>query len=143
MVVTSLAAGVYGTTSAATTALPMISLFPRIESVFLKESEPASLDQTETAMSRDIAVSQPIGKSGRVIYYELGMARSGEKQERRDFLNRPPDVLLKALGNLQAHISIRARQMTNCLSLPTIMFQLRNAAISTLTRKSSARNGID
>jgi len=103
VVIASLAAGVYGITSAATTALPMLASFPQIRIGLLVGigAGIARPDEGRDIRLGDVAVSQP-GKSGGVIQYDLGKAKIGGKWERRDFLNRPPDLLLKALGNLQA-----------------------------------------
>ncbi|KAK4040858.1 hypothetical protein C8A01DRAFT_35131 [Parachaetomium inaequale] len=44
----------------------------------------------------DVVVSQPDGATGGVVQYDLVKAKSGGERERKDFLNRPPDVLLGA-----------------------------------------------
>lgn len=104
VVIASLAAGVYGTTSAATTALPMLSSFPQIRIGLLVGigAAIARPDQDRDIRLGDIAVSQPHGSSGGVIQYDLVKAKSGNQRESRAFLNRPPEVLLKALTKLQA-----------------------------------------
>ncbi|KAF2137695.1 uncharacterized protein K452DRAFT_291301 [Aplosporella prunicola CBS 121167] len=50
----------------------------------------------------DVAVSQPTGSSGGVVQYDLQKVKKGEEVERKDFLNKPPKVLLSALSNIQA-----------------------------------------
>jgi nucleoside phosphorylase len=104
MVISSLAAGVYGTTFAAATALPMLSSFPQIRIGLLVGigAGIARPDQGHDIRLGDIVVSQPHGRSGGVVQYDLGKAKSGNRRERKDFLNSPPEVLLKALANLQA-----------------------------------------
>ena len=105
IVLASLAAGVYGLVSAATTAMPMLSSFPQIRFGLLVGigAGIARPDQGRDIRLGDIAVSQPDGKSGGLIQYDLEKVVSDQESERRDFLDRPPEVLLKALGNLQAH----------------------------------------
>lgn len=104
VVISSLAAGVYGTTSAAATALPMLSSFPQIRIGLLVGigAGIARPDQGRDIRLGDIIVSQPHGRSGGVVQYDLGKAKSGHRRERIGFLNSPPEVLLKALANLQA-----------------------------------------
>jgi hypothetical protein len=103
VVITSLAAGVYGTTQTATTALSMLSSFPQIR-IGLLIGIGAGIARPDDGCDirlGDIAVGRPGGRSGGVIQYDLGKAKSGDRRDRRDFLNRPPEVLLKALENLQ------------------------------------------
>lgn len=104
VVIASLAAGKYGTTSAATTALPMLASFPQIK-IGLLVGIGAGIARPEEGRDirlGDVAVSQPHGNSGGVIQYDLFKAKSGNQQESVAFLNSPPEVLLHALGNLQA-----------------------------------------
>ncbi|KAF3224310.1 hypothetical protein TWF191_006092 [Orbilia oligospora] len=104
IVIGSLPAGSYGTTSATATALPMLSSFPNIRFgllVGIGAGIPRP-DQDRDIRLGDVAVSQPKGRSGGVIQYDLRKAGLGQTSERRDFLNRPPEVLLKALANLQS-----------------------------------------
>jgi nucleoside phosphorylase len=117
IVVTSLPAGAYGTTSAATTALPMLSSFPNIR-IGLLVGIGAGIPRPEQGRDirlGDIVVSQPHGRSGGVIQYDLRKAKPGQEHERRDFLNRPPEVLLKALANLQADHERRGSKVSNFL----------------------------
>jgi nucleoside phosphorylase len=104
VVISSLAAGVYGTTSATATALSMISSFPQIRIGLLVGigAGIAKPDQGRDIRLGDIIVSQPDGRSGGVVQYDLGKAKPRGRRERKGFLNSPPEVLLKALANLQA-----------------------------------------
>lgn len=104
VVITSLAAGVYGETSAATTAMPMLSSFPQIRIGLLVGigAGVASPGDDRDIRLGDIAVSQPTGNTGGVIQYDLIKMKPDGERESRAFLNRPPEVLLKALGRLQA-----------------------------------------
>lgn len=104
VVIASLAAGKYGTISAAASALPMLSSFPQIRIGFLVGigAGIARPDHGRDIRLGDIAVSQPHGNSGGVIQYDLFKAKPGNQRESRAFLNSPPEVLLHALGNLQA-----------------------------------------
>jgi nucleoside phosphorylase len=113
IVIASLPAGIYGTTSAATTAVHMLSSFPSIR-VGLMVGIGAGIarpEQKRDIRLGDIAVSFPHGKSGGVLQYDLGKSRVSEDQghtthtfERTGFLNSPPYVLRNAVTLLQAHI---------------------------------------
>ncbi|KAH8797815.1 Pfs, NACHT and ankyrin domain protein [Xylogone sp. PMI_703] len=121
VVIASLAAGVYGTTSAAATALPMLSSFPQIRIGLLVGigAGIARLDQDRDIRLGDIAVSQPHGNGGGVIQYDLVKAKSGNQRESRAFLNRPPEVLLKALANLQAQHELEGSKVLEYLEEAT------------------------
>ncbi|KAL2801822.1 nucleoside phosphorylase domain-containing protein [Aspergillus granulosus] len=83
IVIASLAAGVYGTTSAMTTASSLL----------------ASLPSTRVG---DVVVSQPAGTTGGVCQYDFNKAKPGNERERKGFLAPPPTVLLNALAKIQA-----------------------------------------
>jgi nucleoside phosphorylase len=55
----------------------------------------------------DIVVSQPDGRSGGVIQYDLGKAKPGGF-ERKGILNMPSEALLKTLAKLQAIHDLQA-----------------------------------
>ncbi|KAL4888052.1 Pfs, NACHT and ankyrin domain protein [Aspergillus ambiguus] len=104
VVIASPAAGKYGTISAAETALPMVSSFSQIRIGLLVGigAGIANPDGGRDIRLGDVAVSQPTGSDGGVIQYDLFKATSGNQRENRAFLNSPPEILLRALGNLQA-----------------------------------------
>jgi nucleoside phosphorylase len=104
VVITSLAAGVYGTTSAATTAMAMLSSFPYIR-IGLMVGIGAGITRPEQGFDirlGDIAVSQPDGRSGGVIQYDFQKAKPDHLIEFKGSLNRPPEILLKALADLKS-----------------------------------------
>jgi nucleoside phosphorylase len=103
MVIASLPAEVYGTTSAAATALTMLSSFPHIQ-IGLMVGIGAGIPRPEQGYDirlGDIVVSQPNGTSGGVVQYDLVKAKENQL-ENRGFLNMPPQALLKVIANLQA-----------------------------------------
>jgi nucleoside phosphorylase len=118
VVITSLAAGLYGTTSAATTASCMLSSFPHIR-IGLLVGIGAGIARPEDGRDirlGDIAVSQPQGSSGGIIQYDLYKAKAGNQRESRAFLNKPPEVLLKALARLQAEHERKSSQVPEFLA---------------------------
>lgn len=121
IVIASLAAGVYGTTSAATTATQMLSSFPNIK-VGLMVGIGAGIarpKQKRDIRLGDIAVSLPQGQSGGVLQYDLGKSWVNEDQghtthtfERVGFLNSPPEALLKALTTLRAQVRLEGSKVS-------------------------------
>ncbi|KAK4198015.1 Pfs, NACHT and ankyrin domain protein [Triangularia verruculosa] len=104
IVIASLAAGVYGATSAATTASHLLASLPSIRVGLLVGIGGGIARPNEGRDIRlgDIVVSQPDGTTGGVCQYDLVKAKSGGKRERKGFLGRPPTVLLNALASIQA-----------------------------------------
>ncbi|KAK4170816.1 hypothetical protein QBC36DRAFT_250670 [Triangularia setosa] len=105
IVIVSLAAGVYGTTSAATTASHLLASLPSIRVGLLVGigGGIARPDEGRDIRLGDIVVSQPDGTTGGVCQYDLVKAKSDGKRERKGFLGRPPTVLLNALASIQAN----------------------------------------
>ncbi|WYZ41181.1 hypothetical protein EsH8_V_000076 [Colletotrichum jinshuiense] len=104
IVIASLAAGDYGTTSAATTASNLLATLPAIRIGLLVGigGGIARPDEDRDIRLGDVVVSQPDGTTGGVCQYDLFKAKSGNKKERKGFLGRPPTVLLNALTSIQA-----------------------------------------
>ncbi|CAG8262989.1 unnamed protein product [Penicillium salamii] len=105
IVIASLAPGVYGTTSAATTASSLLASLPSIRVGLMVGigGGIARPDEGQDIRLGDVVVSQPSGTTGGVCQYDLIKAKSGDKSERKGFLGRPPTVLLNALGSIQAY----------------------------------------
>jgi nucleoside phosphorylase len=117
VVIASLPAGVYGTISAATTASSMLSSFPNIR-VGLMVGIGAGISRPEDGHDirlGDIVVSQPSGRSGGVIQYDLGKAKGADHFERIGSLNMPPQALLNALATLQARHERRPSEIPEIL----------------------------
>lgn len=104
VVIASLPAGMYGTISAATTAVQMISSFPQIRvglMVGIGAGIPRPSQDVDIRLG-DIVVSQPSGTTGGVVQYDFGKAKTGDRFQRTGSLNSPPQALLNALAALQA-----------------------------------------
>jgi nucleoside phosphorylase len=125
-VIASLAAGVYGTTSAATTAVHMLSSFPNIK-VGLMVGIGAGIARPENKRDirlGDVAVSLPQGQSGGVLQFDLGKNRVSGKDgqpthnfDRVGFSNSPPEALLKALTSLRAQVRLEGSSMSSFLEV--------------------------
>ncbi len=117
VVIASLPAGVYGETSAATTATSMLHSFPNIR-IGLMVGIGAAIsgpDKKYDIRLGDVVVSQPDGRTGGVIQYDLKKAKAGGKQELKGSLNMPPEALLKALTSLQAQHDREPSKLTSFL----------------------------
>lgn len=104
IVIASLPAGVYGTTSAASTASDLIHSLPHIRIALLVGigGGICNPDENQDIRLGDVVVSQPEGTTGGVVQYDLVKAKFGGVLEQKGSLNKPPPVLLHALASLQA-----------------------------------------
>ncbi|KAG9564062.1 purine and uridine phosphorylase, partial [Aureobasidium melanogenum] len=122
VVIASLAAGVYGTTSAATTAIHMLSSFPSIKVGLMVGIGAGIPGPNHDIRLGDVVVSQPHGQTGGVIQYDLGKSRVRTEQgnavhtfERVGFLKPPPEALLKALSLLKAEVRLDGSSVSHFL----------------------------
>ncbi|KAF5969187.1 hypothetical protein FCOIX_11014 [Fusarium coicis] len=118
IVIASLPAGVYGTTSAATTASNLIHSLPHIRIGLLVGigGGIARPDEGQDIRLGDIVVSQPDGTTGGVVQYDLGKAKADGGWERKGSLDKPPSVLLHALASLQAEHEIGPSKVPDLLA---------------------------
>ncbi|KAJ6003697.1 hypothetical protein N7522_006389 [Penicillium canescens] len=103
IVIACLPSGAYGTVSAATVAIQLLSSFHSIRFGLMVGIGGGVPSNNADIRLGDIVVSQPADTSGGVTQYDLGKALSGGQFQRTGMLNRPPKVLLTALAALQAH----------------------------------------
>ena len=118
IVIASLSAGVYGLTSATATALPMLSSFPNIRvglMVGIGAGVPKEDEDPDIRLG-DVVISKPTDKNGGVIQYDLGKIMSEGRSERRDVLNKPPEVLLRGLSSMQADHIIQSSRVPEFLT---------------------------
>ncbi|PHH77436.1 hypothetical protein CDD80_605 [Ophiocordyceps camponoti-rufipedis] len=115
IVIASLPAGIYGTTSAATTASNLVSSLPQIKIGLLVGIGAGLVRPDSDVRLGDVVVSQPHGTNGGVVQYDLGKAKVDGIWEAKGSLNMPPQVLLSALANLQAEHEISASSIPELL----------------------------
>ncbi|KAI7768452.1 hypothetical protein LZL87_014310 [Fusarium oxysporum] len=117
VVIASLPAGVYGTTSAATTASNLIHSLPHIRIGLLVGigGGIARPEEGQDVRLGDIVVSQPDGTTGGVVQYDFGKAKANGGWERKGSLDKPPSVLLHALASLQAEHEIGPSKVPDLL----------------------------
>ncbi|KAG4273581.1 hypothetical protein FPRO04_09448 [Fusarium proliferatum] len=118
IVIASLPAGVYGTTSAATTASDLVHSLPQIRFGLLVGigGGIARPNDDQDIRLGDVVVGQPYGVTGGVVQYDFGKAKSSGGWERTGSIDKPPAVLLKALANLQAEHEIRPSKIPRILT---------------------------
>ena len=115
VVITCLPSGVCGTTMATATVIPMLTSFPNVKvgvMVGIGAGIPSSDNDIRLG---DVVVSQPTGNSGGVFQYDLGKAQQDGQWVRKDFLARPPELLLKALNGLQSEHELGQPQTSHYL----------------------------
>ncbi|KAH7150724.1 nucleoside phosphorylase domain-containing protein [Fusarium sp. MPI-SDFR-AT-0072] len=117
IVIASLSAGVYGTSSAAHNASALIHSLPHIRISLLVGigggiSRP---DLGRDIRLGDVVVSQPDGATGGVVQYDFGKAKANGAWERKGSLGKPPPVLLNALAGLQAEHEIALSKIPDLL----------------------------
>ncbi|KAF0643861.1 hypothetical protein FPSE5266_07144 [Fusarium pseudograminearum] len=119
VVIASLPAGVYGITSAATTASNLIHSLPHIRIGLLVGigGGIARPDEGRDIRLGDIVVSQPDGTTGGVVQFDLGKAKANGSWERKGALDKPPSVLLHALASLQAEHEIEPSKVPDLLQV--------------------------
>lgn len=104
IVITCLSAGVYGTTLATTTATQMRFSYASIQWCLLVGiGGGAGTSGTKPDIRLgDVVVSEPMMNYPGVIQYDYGKAVQGGDFVRTGTLDKPPEVLLKALARLKA-----------------------------------------
>ncbi|KAL4926018.1 uncharacterized protein BDV17DRAFT_164638 [Aspergillus undulatus] len=103
VVVACLPNGKYGTVSASSVVVQLISSFRSIRfglMVGIGGGVPSSRADIRLG---DIVVSKPTGIHGGVVEYDYGKVLSDGNLERTGMLSRPPKPLLTALSRLEAH----------------------------------------
>ncbi|KAL2820697.1 hypothetical protein BJX63DRAFT_280804 [Aspergillus granulosus] len=102
IVVACLPAGVYGTVSAATVVSFLRSTFTRIEFGLMVGIGGGAPGRSNDIRLGDVVVSKPVGTYSGVIQYDYGKAIQGGQFTPTGSLNKPPQVLLTQIAQLEA-----------------------------------------
>ncbi|KAE8377394.1 hypothetical protein BDV26DRAFT_304958 [Aspergillus bertholletiae] len=121
VVIASLPAGRYGTTTAATAANQMLSSFPGIKFGLMVGIGGGIPSDDHDIRLGDVVVSQPTGTFGGVRQYDCGKVTVNGFEE-CGALNCPPDALLNAMGELQSN-----HEMMGGTSIPDILTSMYTA----------------
>ncbi|KAH7370407.1 Pfs domain protein [Rhexocercosporidium sp. MPI-PUGE-AT-0058] len=112
-VVVTCCPGVYGTISAATAATQMYCSFKSIRYGLMVGIGAGVPSMEADIRLGDIVVSKPTKNSGGVVQYDFGKIITAGHFERTGMLNRPPQMLLRAIEKLQtAHLRNGTRMPT-------------------------------
>ncbi|KAF3397352.1 hypothetical protein DPV78_007813 [Talaromyces pinophilus] len=124
IVIACLPAGVYGTTSAATIASQIRSIFPSLRFGLMVGIGGGVPSADADIRLGDVVVSKPTGTSGGVIQYDYGKAIRDGQFERTGMLNKPPLVLLTAVSRLQAAHMLRPSRIPEFISEIVIKYPI-------------------
>jgi hypothetical protein len=102
IVIASLPNGIYGKVSAATVGSRIRSTFPQLQYRLMVGIRGGVPDKSHNIQLGNIVVSKPAGKHSRVIQYDYGKAIQDNQFEATRTLNKPPQVLLTHIGQLEA-----------------------------------------
>jgi nucleoside phosphorylase len=111
-----LPAGMPGLTPAARVASHMLSTFTSLRFGLMVGIGGGVASQGNDIRLGDVVVSQPTKAFGGVIQYDFGKTVQEGKFERTGMLNRPPDVLLRAVATLQARHMMEEPALSRYLS---------------------------
>ncbi|KAM6480975.1 nucleoside phosphorylase domain-containing protein [Trichoderma sp. SZMC 28011] len=114
VVIASLPAGEYGTTSASNVATTLLMSFPEVRFGLMVGIGAGVPRQDRDIRLGDVVVSEPKGTSGGVVQYDFVKAiqnvvdvLQGGTLKRMGMLNRPPTVLLNAVSALKKQHEMR------------------------------------
>jgi nucleoside phosphorylase len=116
VVITCLPSGVMGTISAAKVVTQMLSTFTGLRFGLMVGIGGGVPSKEHDIRLGDVVVSKPTGTFGGVIQYDFGKTVQEGKFTRTGSLNRPPDVLLTALTNLEAKHMMEGHKVTQYIS---------------------------
>ncbi|KAL5001352.1 hypothetical protein BDV10DRAFT_182585 [Aspergillus recurvatus] len=103
VVLAGLPAGIYGTTSATAVAVNMLSTYRHIRFGLMVGIGGGVPSKEHDIRLGDIVVSRPYGSSGGVVQYDYGKTIRGRQFEHTGTLDKPPQVLLTAVNNVQSN----------------------------------------
>jgi nucleoside phosphorylase len=115
VVLACLPAGVTGTISATRVVTQMLSNFKWLRFGLMVGIGGGVPSKDNDIRLGDVVVSKPIGSFGGVIQYDFGKTMQEGRFTRTGMLNRPPDVLLTALTNLQAKYLVEGHELSKHL----------------------------
>src|SRR5579859_6994761 len=108
--------GVMGTLSAARVANQTLPTFEEIRFGIMVGIGGGVPSEENDIRLGDVVVSKPTRRSGGVIQYDFGKTMQEGRFDRTGSLNRPPDVLLTALANLQSKHMMEGDELAKHLS---------------------------
>ncbi|KAL4894296.1 hypothetical protein BDV59DRAFT_16760 [Aspergillus ambiguus] len=116
VVIVCLPLGIYGTISASTVVSHTISTFTNIRFGLLVGIGGGVPSKLADVRLGDIVVSKPTAASTGVIQYDYGKALHGGQFQRIGSLNKPPQVLLKAMAQLESDYMMGKRVISKTVA---------------------------
>ncbi|KAL5000597.1 nucleoside phosphorylase domain-containing protein [Aspergillus recurvatus] len=110
IVITCLPSGIYGTTSATATVLQMQYSYESLEVCLMVGIGGGVPDEHDIRLG-DVVVSEPTIRYGGVMQYDRGKAVDGGQTTPTGTLDKPPEVVLKALLCLKAEHMLRGNEI--------------------------------
>jgi hypothetical protein len=104
------------TISAAKIATHIFLIFKNLRFGLMMGIKDGILDQNNNIRLRDVMISKPTATFGGVIQYDFGKTVQNDRFVRTDSLNKPPNILLTALANLQAKHIREGHKLSESLS---------------------------
>ncbi|KAL4952499.1 hypothetical protein BDW69DRAFT_200710 [Aspergillus filifer] len=115
VVVACLPYGVTGTVSAARVVNQMLATFKRIKFCLLIGIGGGAPSPEHDIRLGDVVVGSPRGLFGGVVQYDFGKTVQEGRFQRTGMLNKPPELLLTALSNLQAKHLMEGHRIENTI----------------------------
>ncbi|KAL4868715.1 nucleoside phosphorylase domain-containing protein [Aspergillus spectabilis] len=122
VVIACLPSGVTGTISAATVAMQMLATFPQIRFGLMVGIGGGVPSLDADIRLGDVVVSNPHGSFGGVVQYDFGKAVTGLRFNRTGSLNKPPNVVLTAISELESNHLMGTTQIPGFLEDILIRF---------------------
>ncbi|KAL3441365.1 hypothetical protein BJX65DRAFT_255230 [Aspergillus insuetus] len=138
-VVACLPYGVTGTVSAARVVNQMLATFKRIKFGLMLGIGGGAPSERHDIRLGDVVVGSPTGLFGGVVQYDFGKTVQRGRFQRTGMLNKPPEVLLTALSNLQARHLMEGHRVESALEemvrkYPPMTFRYARPAVDVLYR---------
>ncbi|KAE8384483.1 hypothetical protein BDV23DRAFT_177033 [Aspergillus alliaceus] len=106
-VIACLPSGVTGTVSAARVVSQMLSTFRQVKFRLMIGIGGGAPSEEHDVRLGDVVVRKPVGLLGGVIQYDFGKTIQQGQFQRTGILNKPLEILLTVLSNLQAQYLIK------------------------------------
>lgn len=117
--IASLPEGMYGNINGLATGMPMLFAFPNIKFGLLVGTGAGIPNENDDVRLGDVVISKPGGTVGGVFQYDLGKAKPDAPNgwETVGSLNAPPEVLLRALGNMRSEHEMAESSVSELLRI--------------------------
>ena len=116
VVIAVLPDGEYGTSSAASVARDMLHSFPSIRFGLMVGIGGGAPSERHDIRLGDIVVSKPGSSNGGVLQYDFGKTIQDQKFQTTGFLNKPPRLLMTAVGKLKAKYESDGHELEDAIN---------------------------